>query len=47
MSHSIDAQGWERFKNAIRGLYILKRRKLEGPDSVVKLMETRYGFEAM
>jgi hypothetical protein len=39
-------QGWEKFKNVIRGLYIVKRHKLEGPNGVIKLMESQYGFKA-
>ncbi|KAH8782231.1 ankyrin repeat-containing domain protein [Hyaloscypha sp. PMI_1271] len=56
MSHSfgssshgwVDAspQGWEKFKNVIRGLYIVKGHKLEGPNGVIKLMESQYGFKA-
>jgi hypothetical protein len=46
MSAWVDPQGWERFKNAIRGLYIVNGHELEGPDGVIKLMEGRHGFKA-
>ena len=46
MSERADPQGWDRFKNAIRGLYIANEHKLEGPDGVIKKMEERHGFKA-
>ena len=48
MSDSVDSssQGWERFKNAIRKLYIVKGHKLGGPNGVVEVMESQYGFKA-
>lgn len=45
MSQSVDAQGWDRFKNVIRGLYMIKGHKLEGPEGVIKIMETQHGFK--
>ncbi|KFX95377.1 hypothetical protein O988_05813 [Pseudogymnoascus sp. VKM F-3808] len=45
MSPSIDSQGWDRFKNVIRGLYMIKGHKLEGPEGVIKIMETQHGFK--
>ncbi|OBT43416.1 hypothetical protein VE00_05745 [Pseudogymnoascus sp. WSF 3629] len=44
MSQPIDPQGWDRFKNVIRGLYMTKGHKLEGPEGVIKIMETKHGF---
>jgi hypothetical protein len=46
MSERVDPQGWDRFRNAIRGLYIANGHKLEGPDGVIKKMEERHGFKA-
>jgi hypothetical protein len=46
MSRSTDSQGWERFKNAIRALYIAEAHPLEGPNGVIKLMESRHRFRA-
>jgi len=46
MSERVDPQCWERFKNAIRGLYIANGHKLEGPDGVITKMEERHGFKA-
>ncbi|OBT56680.1 hypothetical protein VE04_03557 [Pseudogymnoascus sp. 24MN13] len=45
MSQSIDSQGWDRFKNIIRGLYKTKGHKLEGPEGVIKIMRTQHGFK--
>jgi hypothetical protein len=46
MSHSTNPQGWEQFKNSIRALYIAEAHPLEGPNGVIKLMESRHGFRA-
>jgi hypothetical protein len=46
MSERVDPQGWDQFRNAIRGLYIASEHKLEGPDGVIRKMEERYGFKA-
>jgi hypothetical protein len=46
MSERVDPQCWDRFKNAIRGLYIANGHKLEGPDGVITKMEERHGFKA-
>jgi hypothetical protein len=46
MSERVDPQCWDRFKNAIRGLYIANGHKLEGPDGVIEKMEERHGFKA-
>ncbi|OBT65062.1 hypothetical protein VE03_05223 [Pseudogymnoascus sp. 23342-1-I1] len=45
MSQSIDSQGWDRFKNVIRGLYMTKGNKLEGPEGVIKIMESQHEFK--
>ncbi|KFX89643.1 hypothetical protein V490_06896 [Pseudogymnoascus sp. VKM F-3557] len=45
MSQPVDSQGWDRFKNVIRGLYMIKGHKLEGPKGVIKIMETQHGFK--
>ncbi|KFY48610.1 hypothetical protein V495_01191 [Pseudogymnoascus sp. VKM F-4514 (FW-929)] len=45
MSQPVDSQGWGRFKNVIRGLYMIKGHKLEGPEGVIKIMETQHGFK--
>ncbi|OBT73196.1 hypothetical protein VF21_08718 [Pseudogymnoascus sp. 05NY08] len=45
MSQSIDSQGWDRFKNIIRGLYMTKGNKLDGPEGVIKIMKTQHGFK--
>ena len=41
-----DSQDWERPKLVLRALYIGKGHPLEGPEGVMKLMETRHGFKA-
>ena len=41
-----EPQDWERLKNVLRALYIGKGYTLEGPEGVVKLMETRHGLKA-
>ncbi|KAN0117792.1 ankyrin [Hyaloscypha variabilis] len=41
-----DSQDWERLKLVLRALYIGKGHPLEGPEGVMKLMETRHGFKA-
>jgi hypothetical protein len=46
LKDSSESQGWERFRNAIRDLYVVKKHKLEGPDGVIKHMEVTYGFKA-
>jgi hypothetical protein len=46
MSDWVDPQDWERFKNAIRALYLTNGHKLEGPSGVIKLMEERHDFKA-
>ncbi|KAL5345388.1 hypothetical protein ACLOAV_009759 [Pseudogymnoascus australis] len=45
MSQSIDSQGWDRFKNVIRGIYMTKGHKLEGAEGVIKIMESQHGFK--
>ncbi|KFZ17748.1 hypothetical protein V501_01578 [Pseudogymnoascus sp. VKM F-4519 (FW-2642)] len=45
MSQPVDPQGWDRFKNVIRGLYMIKGHKLEGPGGVIKIMETQHEFK--
>jgi hypothetical protein len=41
-----EPQDWERLKHVLRALYIGKGYTLEGPEGVMKLMETRYGLKA-
>lgn len=45
MSTSDDTQDWERYKNVIYNLFLVKRKTLEGPDGVMKIMESRVGFK--
>ena len=41
-----EPQDWERLKHILRALYIGKGYALEGPDGVMKRMETRHGLKA-
>jgi hypothetical protein len=46
LSGSSEPQGWERFRNAIRDLYVVKGHNLEGPAGVIKHIENTYEFKA-
>ncbi|EPE33291.1 Ankyrin repeat-containing protein [Glarea lozoyensis ATCC 20868] len=46
MSRPNSSHEWDRFKNIIYDLYIVKKYSLEGPKGVMKVMEDRYNFKA-
>jgi hypothetical protein len=45
-SNRIPDQDWEARKEDIRRAYLDEDKKLDGPDGVIRLMSTRYGFTA-
>jgi hypothetical protein len=42
----ISPDEWKRHKSTVQRLYLEERRKLEGPDGVIDVMQKAYNFRA-